>query len=52
LSRILRDSPSAVRAGVSVAVRDDVDCKAIELRLPHFAVSYFGTMPENTALVL
>lgn len=32
--------------------RDDVYRKAVELRLPHFAVRYFGTMPENTALVL
>lgn len=32
--------------------RDDVYRKAVELRLPHFAVRYFGTMAENTALVL
>ena len=32
--------------------RDDVYRKAVELRLPHFAVRCFGTMPENTALVL
>ena len=32
--------------------RDEVYLKAVELRLPHFAVRYFGTMPENTALVL
>ncbi len=30
--------------------RDDVYRKAVESRLPHFAVRYFGTMPENTAL--
>ena len=29
--------------------RDDVYRKAVELRLPYFAVRYFGTMPENTA---
>jgi hypothetical protein len=32
--------------------RDDVYRKVVELRLPHFAVRYLGTMPENTALVL
>jgi hypothetical protein len=32
--------------------RDEVYRKAAELRLPHFAVRYFGIMPENTALVL
>jgi hypothetical protein len=32
--------------------RDEVYRKAIELRLPHFAVRYFGRLPENTALVL
>ncbi len=32
--------------------RDDVYRQAVELRLPYFAVRYFGTMPENTALVL
>jgi hypothetical protein len=40
--RVLFHSPS----------RDDVDRKAVELRLPHFAVRYLGTLPENTALVL
>jgi hypothetical protein len=34
------------------AARDDVYRRAAELRLAHFAVRYFGTMPENTALVL
>lgn len=32
--------------------RDEVDQKLLELRPPHFAVRYLGTMPENTALVL
>ncbi len=32
--------------------RDEIYRKAVELRLPHFAVRYLGTMPENTALVL
>ena len=32
--------------------RDDVSRKAIELRLPHFAVRYLGTMPENMVLIL
>jgi hypothetical protein len=32
--------------------RDDVYRKAVELRLPYFAVRYLGTMPENTAMVL
>ena len=40
--RVLFHSPS----------RDEVYRKAVELRLPYFAVRYFGTMPENTALVL
>jgi hypothetical protein len=40
--RVLFHSPS----------RDDVYRKAVELRLPYFAVRYLGTMPENTALVL
>ncbi len=40
--RVLFHSPS----------RDEVDRKAVELRLPYFAVRYLGTMPENTALVL
>ena len=40
--RVLFHSPS----------RDDVYRKAVELRLPHFAVRYFGAMPEDTALVL
>ncbi len=34
------------------ANRDDVHQKALELRLPHFAVRYLGSMPENSALVL
>jgi hypothetical protein len=33
-------------------VRDDVDRKVLELRLPYFAVRYFGTLPENMELVL
>jgi hypothetical protein len=32
--------------------RDEVYRKAVELRLPHFAVRYFGTLPENMAIVL
>jgi hypothetical protein len=32
--------------------RDDVSRKAIELRLPHFAVRYLGTMPEDMVLIL
>jgi len=32
--------------------RDEVHRKAVELRLPHFAVRFLGSMPENTALVL
>lgn len=32
--------------------RDEVYGKAVELRLPHFAVRYLGTMPEDMALVL
>lgn len=32
--------------------RDEVYRKAVELRLPHFAVRYFGAMPENMALIL
>jgi hypothetical protein len=32
--------------------RDEVDRKAIELRLPYFAVRYLGTMPENMVFVL
>ena len=34
------------------ANRDDVHQKALEWKLPYFAVRYFGTIPENTALVL
>ena len=34
------------------ANRDDVYQKALELRLPHFAVRYLGSMPENSAPVL
>ncbi len=30
--------------------RDQVHQKAVELRLPHFAVRYLGTMRDNTAL--
>lgn len=33
-------------------MRDEVHQKAVELRLPHFAVRYFGTLPENMAIVL
>jgi hypothetical protein len=32
--------------------RDEVDRKAIELRLKHSAFLYTGKMPENTAIVL
>lgn len=32
--------------------RDAVYRKAAESRLPHLAVRYLGTMPEDTALVL
>ncbi|HEU5115753.1 MAG TPA: hypothetical protein VFT74_03680 [Isosphaeraceae bacterium] len=32
--------------------RGQVHQKAVELRLPHFAVRFLGTMPENMALVL
>ena len=32
--------------------RDDVDRKAIELRLPYFALRYLGPWPENMELVL
>jgi hypothetical protein len=32
--------------------RDDVDRKAIELRLPDFALLYLGPWPENMELVL
>ena len=32
--------------------RDQLGSKAIELRLPDYAVYYFGTMPDNMALVL
>jgi hypothetical protein len=34
------------------ANRDDVHREMLELRLPHFAVRYRGSMPENTVLVL
>ena len=33
-------------------VRYDVYRKAVELRLPHSAIRYFGTLPENMELVL
>jgi hypothetical protein len=32
--------------------RDPVYRKAVELRLPHFAVRYLGEFPENMALML
>lgn len=32
--------------------RDEVDRKLLELRPSHFALRYFGTMPENSAIVL
>jgi hypothetical protein len=32
--------------------RDEVDRKAIELRLPDIALLYLGTWPENMELVL
>jgi hypothetical protein len=32
--------------------RDEVDRKAIELKLKHSAFLYTGTMPENAAIVL
>ena len=32
--------------------RDEIYRKAVELRLPHFAVRCFGKMADNTALVL
>jgi hypothetical protein len=32
--------------------RDEVDRKLLELRPSRFALRYFGTMPENSALVL
>lgn len=32
--------------------RDEVDRKAIELRLKHSAFVYTGTMPDDTAIVL
>ena len=32
--------------------RDELGLKAIELRLPDFAVYYFGKMPDDMALVL
>jgi hypothetical protein len=32
--------------------RDEVDRKAIELRLKHSAFLYTGTMPDDTAIVL
>jgi hypothetical protein len=32
--------------------RDDVYRKAVELRLPHFAVRYLGDLPENMAMIL
>ncbi len=33
-------------------VRDEVYRKAVEYHLPHFAVRYLGSLPENMALVL
>jgi hypothetical protein len=32
--------------------RDALYRKAVELHLPHFAVRYLGSLPENMALVL
>ena len=32
--------------------RDEIYRKAVELRLPHFAVRYLGKLPENMALIL
>ena len=32
--------------------RDNVYRKAVELRLPHFALRFLGSMPESMALVL
>jgi hypothetical protein len=49
------DESTRVRAGRVVfhsPDRDDVDRKAIELRLPHFAVRYCGPLPENLVLFL
>lgn len=34
------------------AIRDEVDRKAIELRLPYFALRYFGPIPEHMVLML
>lgn len=34
------------------SIRDEVYRKAVELHLPHFAVRYLGSLPENMALVL
>jgi hypothetical protein len=33
-------------------IRDEVYRKAVDLHLPHFAVRYLGSLPENMALVL
>lgn len=33
-------------------IRDEVYRKAVELHLPHFAIRYLGSLPENMALVL
>lgn len=49
------DDVSRLQAGRVVfhsPSRDDVYRKAVELRLPDFAVRHLGTLPENTALVL
>jgi hypothetical protein len=49
------DDLTRLRAGRVVfhsPARDDVYRKAVEMRLPHFAVRYFGTLPENMALIL
>jgi hypothetical protein len=32
--------------------RDEVDRKLLELRPSRFALRYFGTMPENSAIIL
>jgi hypothetical protein len=34
------------------SIRDEVYRKAVEFHLPHFAVRYLGSPPENMALVL
>jgi hypothetical protein len=49
------DDQTRLRAGRVLfhsAIRDEVYRKAVELRLPHFAVRYLGKLPENMALIL